>query len=388
MADFSVLTAFLDSLPAVFKIPGCDLSVRVNHEEVYRHWAGEKKPGVPMQGDEWYVYYSCSKISTMIASMQLIEQGKIALDDPIYKYLPAYEHMTYKDADGNIKPVSRPITVQDCMTMSAGMTYDWYTPAALAAVEKYGEEITTRQVIDALAEGPLNYDPGTSFMYSYAHDVMGAIVEVVSGMTFGEYLTENIYKPLGITDITFHPTVPEDRFMARYRATVDAPCGDIVPSEIGIVKNDMAFYGKMESGGAALRGTVEAYSLVMDMLANWGVGANGARILKKESVEQFMVNRLSDQQLENSFRHWGLNIPDYGWGLCGRVKMSEGPSKSPIGEFGWCGAAGCYALADNINHVSIFYGQHILGYGSVVEDLVQPVIKNLVYECLGEEPGK
>ena len=107
MADFSRLDRYMDSLKAEYNVPGCDVSVWKDHKEIYRHWAGERHPGVPMDGTEHYFYYSVSKITTMVATLKLIEEGKLHFDDTVDKFLPAYKNLKDGQKESAIKNANK-----------------------------------------------------------------------------------------------------------------------------------------------------------------------------------------------------------------------------------------------------------------------------------------
>ena len=142
---------------------------------------------------------------------------------------------------------------------------------------------------------------------------------------------------------------------------------------------DSAITERYESGGAGLVGTVDAYSTFIDALCNGGVGANGCRILSEESVRMFMVPYTTGQ-MSADFAVTGKTGYEYGLGV--RVLVDGTVSKSPVGEFGWDGAAGAYVLVDPVNKISIFYAQHVVGYPKAFSE-IHPVIRDLAYECMG-----
>ena len=136
--DFTELTAYLDSIPAL-GVPGCDMAVYKDHALIYRHSAGfrdaEKKQAV--RPDDTYWLFSCTKLFTTCAAMQLIGQGKINLDDPVSDYLPAYAKMTVKDGD-SVRPAKRVMTIRHLMSMQSGLNYDLNLPSVVEAKKKYG----------------------------------------------------------------------------------------------------------------------------------------------------------------------------------------------------------------------------------------------------------
>ena len=190
--NFQKLTEYLDQLHEV-GIPGCDMAVYQDHKLLYRHCAGhrdhEKKQ--PMQGNETYCLYSCTKVFTTCAVMQLVEKGLIGLDDPVSNYLPEYDEVQVKDENG-AHPARNVMLIRHLMSMQAGLDYDLHAPAIDALVEETKGEATTRQIAAAIAKKPLQFEPGSMYQYSLAHDVLAAIVEVVSGKKFSEYLHRTV----------------------------------------------------------------------------------------------------------------------------------------------------------------------------------------------------
>lgn len=372
--NFSALTEYLDNLSSK-GIPGCDLMVYYNHEPVYRHFSGERDKGVAMRGDETYWLYSASKVITMTACMQLIERGLIRLDDPVSKYLPAYANLTVKDGD-EIRPARTVMKVEHLMAMQGGLNYDLTRPGVKACVKKYGAATTTVQIAEALAADPLDFDPGTHFRYSLCHDVAAAVVEVASGMTFGEYVQKNIFDPLGIKTLTFHPTEEQlGRLAARY--TWNAKEQPIEHNRLPLPYRLAELH---ESGGAGLLGDVESYALLVDALANDGVGRTGAKILSRESIDILRTDRLTGACREDWDRDF--NRVGYSYALGVRTLIDTAHSRSPIGEFGWDGAAGAWAMIDVDNHIGVFYAQHVLGCGRAYHEF-HPAMRDLIYEGLG-----
>jgi len=270
-------------------------------------------------------------------------------------------------------PVKNKILIHDLMSMTAGLSYDVASEVIQEKKRETGNKAGTREMIAVIARMPLICEPGTRYSYALGHDVLAAVIEVVSGMTFGQYLKKYIFDPLAITEMYFHvPESEKRRLSAQYMK--DMTTGVISPHS-GMI---FCLSDQYESGGAGLTCTVDAYSMVLDALANNGVGATGARLLKPESISTMSKNWLTDQQLED-FKKSGK--VGYGYGLGVRTLIDGISSKSPVGEFGWDGAAGAYALIDPINHISIFYTHEILGM-IIAYSEIHPTIRDLVYEAL------
>ncbi|MBO4903453.1 MAG: beta-lactamase family protein [Lachnospiraceae bacterium] len=389
--DFSRLTAYLDGLQETYSMPMGDLKIMRDHETVYRHSFGfsdlDRKS--PLSDRHLFRLYSATKPVTMTAVLQLKEQGKLDLTDLLSDYLPEYEEMTVADTyelypDGPVcsstsHPAKRPIRLIDLMTMSAGFSYDTQDPNILQAVRDSHGTADTRTVIAALSKTPLMYEPGTRWYYSLAHDVLAAVVETVSGMRFSEYLRKNIFEPLGAEDLYFHfEGRPEDgsRVCDIYTGTDGTV--PIVPADAAD-RDTYCFSPNYDSGGAGLIASVDAYSMIADALACGGVGKTGARILQPETVEMFRHAYTLDGQLKRDFDTWERTGYEYGLGV--RVLVDDTCSKSPVGEFGWDGAAGAYVMIDTKNRLSVFYAEHVLGFPDNYY-VIHPHIRDLVYLCL------
>ena len=385
--NFDKLTAYLDSLKEQYGVPGTDVKIVQDHQTIYRHMTGcsDYDGKVPVSDKDLYDIYSASKIATMTAVMQLIEQGKIGLNDPVTKYLQEFEDMYYDpDFKFGFPPkmptretavcrADRPMLIWNLMSMTAGLSYDTMSPSIRKVQEEAGSQAGTRELVRAIAENPLLYNPGTHYAYSLGHDVLAAVVEVVTGMTFGEYMRKNVFDPLDMKEIWYQiPEKESGRLAAQY--ALDFRTGEMKRQE----GNSFRLSEKYESGGAGVVTTVDEYSKLLDALACGGVGATGKRILTEESVKEMGTNRLNPDQVKEF--QMGMRL-GYGYGLGVRVLMEEGYAKSPVGEFGWDGAAGAYALIDPINHISVYYAQQILGMMKAYSE-IHPAIRDLLYEGL------
>lgn len=369
---FDSLKNYLNQLVGL-GIPGCDLTVYQNHEEIFRHTAGERAPGRAMDGHENYWLYSATKVFTMTAAMQLIERGKMRLDDPVYEFLPAYKDLTVREGD-RVRPAKTVMTVRHLMAMQGGLNYNLNVPGIQKCMQRYGRSATTRQLVDAFAEEPLDFDPGTHFQYSLCHDVTAAVIEAVSGMTFGEYLQKNLFAPLEIHTLTLHPTeAQKDNLAALYRW--DA-CENPVLEDNR--KNAFDLSDLYESGGAGLLGNVDGYILLSDALANGGLGKSGNRILNPESIDQLRANQQFNAARDDFD---ALHRVGYSYALGVRTLVDNRYSRSPIGEFGWDGAAGAYTLIDPKYHLAAFFGAHVMGMGRAYTEF-HPAIRDLIYASI------
>ena len=387
--DFHLLEQYLDSLYEEYGIPGLDVIVTKDHETVYRHMTGfaDHEGKRPVSARDFYLLYSCTKVVTMTAMMQLIEAGKVSLYDPVSRFLPEWEYMTVMDVDWKTKPMDfnptlresahyakNRVRIIDCMSMTAGLTYDLRSEAIRELLAKK-PDASTREVIAAVARMPLLFEPGTHYHYSLGHDVIAAVIEVVSGERFSDYLNRHIFQPLGIIDLTCRMTEEQAAWLsAIYAYQPDTKTMRYLADDIP----QYAITPNYESGGAALAGTAEAYSAVLEALANGGVGRNGGRILREESVMRFTHSVITGEAL-SEFRMG--RFLEYSYGLGVRVKITDLLGQSPAGEFGWDGAAGGYAIVDPFNHVSVFYVEHVL-YFFEGYSVIHPRVRDLVYKGL------
>lgn len=323
-------------------IPGFDLIVYKDGECVLRHMGGYADPEnkIPIRGKEKYHIYSCSKLITCAAAMQLWEKGMFSLEDNLSDYLPAFSEMTVKTADG-IQKAKNPIKIHHLFQMTSGMGYDMHTPQLEEYYSIPGNNCPTVETVNMFAKNPLEFEPGEGWKYSFAHDVLGALVEVLSGEKFEDYVKAHIFDPLGMEHSTFlHPLEDWEGFANMYHYR----------SETGTFERAWRFWchlGKeFAGGGGGCISTVEDYIKFLEAMRIGGV------ILKNETIALMATNHLTEQQriIYNKRSHSG------GYGLGMRTPYLD-PTRT---DFGWSGAAGAYASVDPELNVSFYYSQHVL----------------------------
>lgn len=390
--DFTSLKNFMDDLIGL-RIPGNTISVYYNSKEVFKYSSGynDVESRTPMQGDEFFNLYSCSKIATAVAAMQLYEKGKFLLNDPLYEYIPEYKYMNCKDENGNIQRAKNPITIQNLFTMTAGLNYDLESPPIQKACEITNGKMNTVTVAKCLSEQVLDFEPGAAWQYSLCHDVLAALVEIISGMKFSEYMLKNVFEPVGIEKIYYHrfPDL-KDKMASQYmylaENEVDGLTKTLIKSADGkgylknVGKNVMYYVlgSEYDCGGAGITTTVADYVKFANALANNGLAATGERILSGKTIRLMKTNQLNDPQLRKI--DWS-QLAGYGYGLGVRTMIDPvtGGSNGNLGEYGWDGAAGAYMLVDTECNLALFYAQHMLNSFS---DYIEPRLRNIVYSCL------
>ncbi len=342
-------------------VPGFDLLVLRDGKEILRHMGGyvDLEKGIPVKGDELYDIYSLSKPLTVTAAMMLWEQGAFDLEDELSAYLPEYKEMCVQTEAGLVK-AERPILVRHLFTMTAGLSYNLTSPQLQKLKEDTGGRCATRDVARYLAREVLYSHPGTEYRYSLCHDVLAALVEVISGEKFEKYVKKNIFDPMGMTRSDFLLPMDEyDKVATRYHFTDGKPVlADKVPRyRLG---------SEHASGGAGCVSTVEEYIRFAEGLRTYA-------LLKKETLDLITKPWLNASEI----RTYPLN--DYTYGLGMRMHKPN----SPQADFGWGGAAGATLHVDIQNGISLYYGQHMTAspnqsmrtsvYTAVLKDLGFPV---------------
>ncbi len=374
--NFEYMKNFMDSLTE-WIVPGNSVVIYKDGKKVF-----EKK--IKKTGEEQLYIYSCSKVATVTAALQLYEQGKFLLSDPLYEYLPEFKKMYVKDGD-RIKAAENPITIRDLFTMTAGLSYATNTPAFEKARKLTDGKMDTRTVIKCLAEEPLLFEPGARWNYSLCHDVLAVLAEVVSGMRFSEYMKKYIFEPLDMNNSYYH--TPNDVIISPQYIYEIQDTKNIVELQqkehtIGVVKraygNELVFGENYDSGGAGIITTVDDYAKFAAALANSGTGLNNNRILSSATVKLMKTNQLNEAQRKTM--NW-RRLRGYGYGLGVRtlIDKAESGSNSSIGEIGWGGAAGATIIADTEEKVALFYAHHML---NPQEEYYQPRLRNVLYSCL------
>ena len=383
--NFEYMKNFMDSLTE-WIIPGNSVVIYKDGKKVFEYSSGysdlEKK--IKKTGEEQLYIYSCSKVATVTAALQLYEQGKFLLSDPLYEYLPEFKKMYVKDGD-RIKAAENPITIRDLFTMTAGLSYATNTPAFEKARKLTDAKMDTRTVIKCLAEEPLLFEPGARWNYSLCHDALAVLAEVVSGMRFSEYMKKYIFEPLDMNNSYYH--TPNDVIISPQYIYEIQDTKNIVELQqkehtSGVVKraygNELVFGENYDSGGAGIITTVDDYAKFAAALANSGTGLNNNRILSSATVKLMKTNQLNEAQRKTM--NW-RRLRGYGYGLGVRtlIDKAESGSNSSIGEIGWGGAAGATIIADTEEKVALFYAHHML---NPQEEYYQPRLRNVLYSCL------
>ena len=351
------------------KVAGCSLLLCRRGEETYvEHGFADVERHVPVQRDTIFRLYSMTKPITMTAIMQLYERGLVYLEDPLYAFIPEFRDMPVgiPEPDGSVryeKP-KRPITIKHLLTMTSGLSYPGEGDAgersvlrAFERMEAGGEDVSTLETARRVAkEACLSFHPGEHWKYGLSHDIAAAVVEVVSGQRYGDYLKESIFEPLEMADTGFFVN-PEKR--ARFTCAHEWINGAYVECEgVDFLKNYLS-QPAYESGGGGLVSTIDDYAHFCEMLLNGGT-RRGQRILGRKTIEMMRTDQLTEAQRAD----FGWTERGYGYGLGMRTHLKPWTTNGSVGEFGWDGMMGTWMAVDPAEEMYIVYMQNMMPYNN------------------------
>jgi CubicO group peptidase (beta-lactamase class C family) len=320
----------------------------------------DRESKTPMGEDAIFRIYSMSKAITGVAVMALYEEGHFFLTDPVSKYLPEFAEMKVADDDG-VVDAKRPITIRDLLRHTAGISYGraknsgkFYGEAGVGTKEHDLAEFSKR-----LASVPLEFEPGTVWLYGYSIDVLGRLVEVISGQPFDEFLEERIFQPLGMKDTAFYvPSEKHDRLVTLY--SPDSAGGITVATSAAqdSYKHPVAFL----SGGGGLVSTTMDYARFCRMLLNEGA-LGDVRILGKKAVELMRTDHLGDIPKRGPL----IAQDGTGFGLTFAVVLDPGRRGhiDSKGTYLWGGAAGTRFWIDPVEDMFCVFMVNILPYSNL-----------------------
>jgi len=338
----------------------------------FRYGMADREAGIPVREDHIFRVFSNTKLVTSCAVMMLVEKGEIGLDDPIGTYLPELSAMKVlrpcATDIGDIEPAKGPITIRHLMTHTSGLSYGVFDPGTLlfAAYNKavvLNPANSLADMVARLADLPLSFQPGTRWEYSVATDVLGRVLEVVGGKSFGEIVSSRIFEPLGMADTDFWvPAAKRDRLCALYQG-VDL----LDPTKPGLVRIDDkpwpgAYTSKVprESGGGGLVSTLGDWVRLVQSLM-----PGGPTLLKPETIASMFTNHLPPGlcvEFPNMPRFENLR---FGLGSSVTTGPMPGAPSASVGEAGWGGNAGTiWWIHPGLNIAAVLMTQRYFGYGN------------------------
>jgi CubicO group peptidase (beta-lactamase class C family) len=354
----AALKAMVDSGRAV----GVSALVWKDGQERYFGTAGmaDREGGKPMRRDTLVQIFSMTKPVTGVALMQLWEQGKFGLDDPLSRYLPQFADLKVSDGKGGVRPASRPILIRDVMRHTAGFSYGGMaTPAdaAFSAADPLNLKNDLSEFGRRLATAPLLFDPGEQWSYSAAVDVQALLVETLSGQSFESYVRAHILDPLGMKETGW--TQPEAAF-ARLAATYNkGPDGKLVrQDDVDTRRMNFDPSRRLTMGGAGLVAPIDEYARFSRMLLNGGE-LDGVRLLKPSTVRLMGTDHLDARVTK---RLWLPSKGSVGFGFDFAVRKSQPQTvqenRGAVGEFFWDGRETTLFWVDPANKLTaVFFVQ-------------------------------
>jgi CubicO group peptidase (beta-lactamase class C family) len=343
------IDSFFDREIKANRVPGAVIAIAREGKLVYfkAYGQADKAKNIPMRTDTIFALASMTKIMTSVAALTLNQEGRLPLKSTLATYYPSFGQMQVgvAQADGSLKlvPQARPIFVQDLMRHTSGLTYGGRGDHPIAKLYPGGTtpalEGDTQAFIDRITKLPLAHQPGVQFEYSFSTDVLGAVVEKVSGQRLGQYLQGAVWNKLGMADATFN--VPVEKRARLALPFANNPL-DGKPQSIVVIDQQT----KSDCGGACAFATVGDYLRFGQMLMNGGV-LDGQRILSPQVVSLMTSNHLGPE-IKNMVGTVEPHREGYGFGLGVAVRMEPGLAAVPgnPGEYSWNGAYGTAFFAD------------------------------------------
>lgn len=375
------LVQVLEREVAIARLPGAVALIARHGQTVLHHAIGQQNPAdaTPMALDSLFRIYSMTKPLVSVAVMQLMEQGRLLLSDPVGQHLPEFANVMVADDPNDVAsqrpPRSQP-TVQDLLRHTSGLTYEilgndpiqtQYAKARFGSRHQSNAEFSL-----ALAQIPYRFEPGTVWEYSRATDLLGALIEKVTGQTLGHYLQQHILGPLGMADTAF--SVPSSQHGRIAEPFAHDPDGG-VPLRL----MDVRAPSRMEAGGAGLVSTAADYARFLQCLLNGGT-LGSARILSPATVRYMTADHLGTIEPYRAGRSGELLPPGHGFGLGFAVRTHEGLA-AQLGSQGlyyWGGIAGTTFFVDPAKDLFAI----LMLQAPSQRDYYRPLFRNLVYAAL------
>lgn len=340
---FNNVTKFLQDYVDNGEIAGASLCIVKMGKKIYRENIGfaNKEKNIPISNNTIYRIFSMTKPIISVGMMILCERGLFDLYDPVSKFIPAYKNQHVITSNG-LESVRKDVTIKNLFNMTSGIPYPDSTTVSGMEMNKIFAKMSsdmekgilwsTQKFVEAFASVPLIFQPGEHWMYGVSADIMGALIEIISGKTLGEFLKEEIFEPLGMVDTGFWiPKEKKERFAQVYEFNKS---DKLIPyTKKHLCLNNYFSSPNYESGGAGLVSTIDDYEKFAHMLLNDGM-FNCQKILSRKSVELMSTNQLTTNQLNE--RNWESER-GYGYGMLMRTMLvpHESGCLGSVGEFGW-----------------------------------------------------
>lgn len=369
---------------------GASTLIIQNGQEVYYNEVGyiDIDNHKPHKRDSIFRLYSMTKPITAACVMAAVEDGLIDLNRSVSEYIEEYKNQVFEDKDGSFKPVYRDMKVLDLLNMTAGLSYGGDSNANYKATSKLTEEginrldtdneMTTMEFAKRMGKIPLLFSPGDGFSYSYCADILGALIEVVTGKRFGEYLKERILEPLEMVDTGFYVPVDKQDRLAKVYANTPQGLTEFHYNNL-LINLKMEHEPAFQSGGAGLCSTLEDYSHFASMLLNKGK-YKGKQVLQAATVKYFTETKAEKGAPSDAIKYWdGMNGFTYAHLLRVMVEPGRAVTLGSKGEYGWDGWLGPYFINDPAHNLTIL---HMLQRTDAGTTTYIRRIRNVVYAAV------
>lgn len=335
----------------------------------------DREASKPMSRDTIFRIYSMSKAITTSAALTLYDERKLGLDDPVSKYIPSFADLKVAAPDG-LRPPTRPMTIRDLMLHTSGLAYGRVGPTVMTneyARLKPLESTNLTEMAEKLSQIPLAFDPGTDWIYGVGIDVLGRVIEVVSGDSLDVFLEKTIFDPLDMRDTAFS-VPPEElgRFAANYSRTPDGLKLIDAPAESDYAK-DLTFF----SGGGGLVSTARDYMRFLTMIERGGK-LDGHRILRPKTVKLMVTDQLPEEAFPIGFGEEKRHGTGFGLGFSVRTEITSWDSAGRVGEYGWGGAASTHYWISPADKLIVVTLEQIMPYQWDTEFGVKEIIYDAI----------
>ena len=379
----SPIDNFINGEIASEKIPGAIVLIQRHGQQVYFKCFGKRdvEKGTPMTADTIFPIHSVTKTITSVAAMMLVDRGKIALDDPVSKYIPSFAGMKVgverKDDAGrpvlDLVPPRRPINIEDLLLHTSGITYGFYGDGLVKAAYDgiYLGDFDNAEFAERLAKVPLAEQPRTLWDYGHSIDVLGRVIEVASGQSLYQFEKTQLLDPLGMTTTKFFLTDPAER--ARYAQPLF--------SDRHVERNSLDVT-RWESGGGGMVSTISDLARYGQMLLNGGT-LDGKTFLSPATFAAMTSDHIGPGSgVERNYFYYPGDGFGFGYGFGVRTDPGNAvpPPPGSLGEIKWDGATGVYLVVDRAQ--DMFF---VVMENSPSERMhVQVILKKVIYDAFGK----
>ncbi len=371
---------------ATGKIPGAILLIQQHGKPAYQENFGVRDIAteLSMSADTIFRLYSMSKAITSVAAMMLVEDGKLKLDDPVSKYIPAFANVKVgvegKDESGKpalkLQPLDRPITIEDLLRHTSGLTYGFFGYGIVhqlyAEADLFNADLGNAEFVERIAALPLAEQPATKWDYGHSTDVLGRVIEVVSGQSLYQFEKQRLLDPLGMTETAFYVADSAK----RPRVAEPMPNDRAISSTTRL--RDIMLPRKVESGGAGMVGTIGDYARFCQMLLDGGT-YQGHTYLKPETIKLMASDHIGPAtRIGRGDAYYPGDTSGFGLGFAVRTSVPDN-TEWPLGEYRWDGVGGTFFFIDPVDDMFVVF----MVQTPTERGRIQLELKTLIYKAMG-----